>query len=149
MAQGEYSPYVSRVIFKILNNKTINDHMENLGGALVRGSHPVAVPYHGFVFGGLLCSEILSPHLYRDLVTKYDANILVNLSHTAWFGPSHTLFVKEKQMARVHAVQNRTYFIQTSNGFPSFVLNPSGESIAETKEGETTVFTVDIPIPSQ
>ena len=111
-----------------------------------RGTKVKAVPYKNAVIGSLLCSEILSPQLYRDLVKNQDANILINLSHTSWFNGSKSLFNKMKQMAKVHAVQNRTYFIQTSNGLPSFVLDYNGKTVMETNQGETKIIYIDIPI---
>ncbi|PCI90270.1 hypothetical protein COB18_00735 [Candidatus Kaiserbacteria bacterium] len=149
MAQGEYAPYVPTFLLRILNNKVVNDHFNSVGGTLVRGSGVVSVPYKDVTIGSLLCSEILSPSLYRDLVTKQNANILVNLSHTSWFGGSKTLFAKVQQMAKVHAVQNRTYFVQASNGFPSFVLSPTGEVVITTELEESTIITIDIPIQSK
>lgn len=149
MAQGEYAPYVSAPLFKMLNNKTVNDHMQGLGMSLINGTRPTAVPYNGAVFGGLLCSEVLSPQLYRDLVRKYDANVLVNLSHTSWFNESETLFRKMQQMAKVHAVQHRLYFLQAANGSPSFVLNPEGAIVNTTAMGETGVLRVAIPVRSE
>lgn len=149
MGQGEYVPYISAPLFKILRNKNVDEHLNNLGANLEKGSEVRAVPYKNAVIGSLLCSEILSPQLYRDLVKKQNANILINLSHTSWFNGSESLFRKMKQMAKVHAVQNRTYFIQTSNGLPSFVLDHQGEIILETNRGETKVVYIDIPIPKK
>lgn len=146
MGQGEYAPYVSAPLFKILQNKNINNYLNNMGLNLERGKDVVAVPYKSSIIGGLLCSEILSNQLYRELVTEHDANILINLSHTSWFNGSEKLFVKMLQMAKVHAVQNRTYFIQTSNGLQTFVVNQNGKVITKTKQGETEVININIPI---
>lgn len=146
MGQGEYVPYISAPLFKILKNKTVDEHLSTLGKNIEKGSEVKAVPYKNAIIGSLLCSEILSPQLYRDLVTKQGANILVNLSHTSWFNGSNSLFRKMQQMSKVHAVQNRTYFIQTSNGLPSFVLDSQGKIVLETNRGETKVVNIDIPI---
>ena len=149
MAQGEYAPYVSVPLFKLFNDENIDAHFSSLGATLARGTEVVSVPYKGVVLGGLLCSEILSPHLYRTLVNEHDANILINLSHTSWFNDSEVLFSKVLQMAKVHAVQNRTHFIQASNGFPSFVINPVGEVVVMTPRGQTSVVYVDIPVQAE
>ncbi len=146
MAHGEYAPYISLPLFAIFNDDDIDAHFRSLGATLARGTHVVSVPYKGAVFGGLLCSEILSPTLYRTLVQEHGATVLINLSHTSWFNDSEVLFSKVLQMAKVHAVQHRKYFIQTSNGFPSFVLNPYGEIVNMTHRGQTSVLYVDIPI---
>lgn len=147
MPHGEYATYVSSPLFKILQNKKVNEHFDSLGESLVRGDSLKAVSYKDLNIGGLLCTETLSPRMYRRLVKEHGANILINLSHTSWFNGSKVLFSKMKQMAKVHAVQNRTYFIQTSNGFPSFVLDSNGKIVIETNKGETKVINIDIPIP--
>lgn len=146
MPQGEFAAYISSPLFKMLGNKTVNNHIDSLGISLERGSETVAVPYKDLTIGSLLCTEMLSPQLYRNLVKEQNANILINLSHTSWFNGSNVLFTKMQQMAKVHSVQNRKYFIQTSNGFPSYVLNPYGEVLVETNRGETKIVNIDIPI---
>ncbi len=149
MGQGEYAPYIAAPLFRLLNSDAVDSHLASLGRSLSRGENLVALPYRGgATIGALLCSEILSPWLYTELVRDHDATILVNLSHTSWFRSSPTLFAKMRQMARTHAVQHRAYFLQASNGFPALVIAPDGAIIATTPIGETRIVDVTIPLLS-
>ena len=91
--------------------------------------------FQGVKIGGLLCSDLFSPYLYRSLVREQGAEVLVNLANHFWFHSSRTLFWKMVQMARVHAVWNRRTLIISNNMSPSLVIGPMGETVAESPWG--------------
>jgi apolipoprotein N-acyltransferase len=104
----------------------------------------IAVPFKDSVVGGLVCSDFLSPVLNRELAHLHGATVLVNSANPAWFHDSRILYTKTIQVSKVHAVQNRAYYLQASNGSPSFAIDPTGKIIAETAWKETTVLPVDL-----
>ncbi len=103
-----------------------------------------AVSFKGVKIGSLLCSDLLSPSLYRTLSHREGAQILVNLANQFWFHHSHTLYWKTVQMARVHAIQNRSPFILANNAAPSFALDRRGNFIAESDWGKTKALYVSV-----
>lgn len=143
MPQGEYIPRIISLIFPILHNDYVNRYIKNL--SLKKGSGVKSVEYNGLKIGGLLCSESISPRLYRKMVKEQDVNVLVNLARTSWFHNSKMLHNKTVEIAKVHAVQNRSYYLQATNGSPSFVINSNGELVAQTKWSKTSILDIDIP----
>ncbi len=105
--------------------------------------------FKGRVFGGLLCSELLSPWLYRELTHDHGAQVLVNLANNSWFHNSRLLHHRLIQIARVHAIQNNSYMLVSANGSPSFAIDPGGLIIAEGTWGSPGVVfaTISVPIP--
>lgn len=144
MPQGEYTPRIISLTFPILQNGYVNRYIKSL--SLMKGSELKSVEHKGVQIGGLLCSESLSPRLYRKLVKEHGADILVNLSRTSWFHGSQMLHNKTIEIAKVHSVQNRAYYLQATNGAPSFVINSNGELIAETKWDKMDMIDIDIPV---
>ena len=59
MGQGEYVPYISAPIYKILRNKSVDQHFSALGTSMERGTKVKAVPYKNAVIGSLLCFRYL------------------------------------------------------------------------------------------
>jgi len=103
------------------------------------------VSVHGVRIAGLLCSDIVSPYLYRKFVQEQKPDLLINLANHFWFHGSRTLHSKTLQMARVHAVQNRLPMIVANNVAPSFALDPAGRVIAQSSWGARGVLYVELP----
>jgi apolipoprotein N-acyltransferase len=141
--QGEYTPAFYRGVLTALGQK---ERIEAI--AQSRSYTPgdsLAVGTFGEIrIGGLFCFEIFSPSLYRTLVDEHQANVLINLASHAWFHDSRTLFWQTRAMAKVHAVNNRKYFLQATNGGPSYAIDPRGSIVAESAWGEQTVLSVEI-----
>jgi len=131
MPQGEYTPLLVGAIYGILQSDEVTKYLKNISNIIVRGNTLSAVPYKGTTLAGLLCSESLSPQLYHSLATTYHARVLLNLSNATWFRDSRVLYEREKQFAKVHAVQDRVFFLQASNGAPSFAVDPSGTLVSQ------------------
>lgn len=144
MPEGEYVPYLSKPFLSWFKDSKIKSIPEQK--TITHGNALVAVPFAGAVFGTLLCSEVFSPFLYHQLATNHGATVLVNLADPQWFQGSHLLFNKTVQIAKVHAVQNRSYFIAAQNSAPSFVINPQGQLLAQTAWGETDILFFSLPI---
>lgn len=146
MPQGEYMPSFLSIILQTLQNNHVDGYIDNLLPSLKRGTETKAVEFKGAKIGALLCSEGLSPRLYRDMVKNKGANVLVNLSRSSWFHGSRLLHNKIVEIGKVHAVQNNSYYIQASNGSPSYVINSDGELISQTKWDETIILDVVVPV---
>jgi len=144
MPGGEYMPYLMTLGFSLAPDVAFARHESSLKRRALPGKDVTAVPYKGWTIGGLICSDFLSPELYSRTATVYGANILVNLANPAWFHHSTLLYEKTRQIAKVHAVQNRAYFLQASNGSPSYAIDPEGEVIAETYDGFVGTLPVTI-----
>jgi len=68
----------------------------------------------------LICFEAIFPALAREQVKK-GAQVLVNLTNDAWFGPTSAPY-QHLAMAVFRAVENRRPFIRAANtGFSAFI----------------------------
>lgn len=147
MPQGEYLPSIAKLLYPLSGDRNAFAYGENIGERGERGA-ALAVAREGpIVAGGLLCSEVISPHLYPMLVDGYGANVLLNLSNQSWFHTSQEFYLKMLQIARVQAVATRRYFIEAANDAPSFVLDPSGRTVAASAYGAADVVRADITLP--
>ncbi|MBV9761315.1 MAG: apolipoprotein N-acyltransferase [Acidobacteriaceae bacterium] len=93
-------------------------------GDFVPGNDVTVLPAAGHRLGAFICYESAFPHLVRQF-SRNGADVLVNLSNDAYFGPSdareqHLLLV------RMRAVENRRYVIRATNNGITAVVNPAG-----------------------
>jgi apolipoprotein N-acyltransferase len=146
MPLGEYAPAFTHTFFSLLSDPELHLYLQDVATGFSDTRHLQVTEFRGIRFGGLLCSDMLSPHLYRSLTQNYGANVLVNLSNHFWFHGSKELYWKTVQMARVHAIQNRAPIVVSNNMAPSFVIDKQGEMMAEARWGAREVLYVDIPI---
>lgn len=145
MPLGEYAPAFARIFYSIVDDPDINSHLEDVDMIPVQKKMPESVTFRGLRFGGLLCSDLLTPALYRHLVRSENADVLINLANQFWFHGSRTLHWKSLQMARVHAVYNQRPILVANNLSPSYALDRSGRMLAASRWGERTVLYVDVP----
>ena len=132
MPGGEYMPTIMGFGFSLRPDSGLGKYVNSLPQKIrPRGDLPAA-SFKGHQVGGLICSDFLSPHLYRELAIKQQADILINIANPAWFHGSRILFDKTVAVAKVHAVQNRAYYLQSTNGGPAFAINPEGVIIGMT-----------------
>jgi apolipoprotein N-acyltransferase len=76
-------------------------------------------------FGTLICYEAIFPEISRDFV-HLGAEILVNLTNDAWFGPTAAP-AQHLQMAAFRAVENRRTLLRAANSGYSAVISTKGE----------------------
>lgn len=93
-------------------------------GDFVPGRDIKVLPAAGHRLGVFICYESAFPDLVRQF-SRQGADVLVNLSNDAYFGPSdareqHLLLV------RMRAVENRRYIIRSTNNGITAVVNPAG-----------------------
>jgi len=145
MPLGEYVPWAAKTVFSLLRDEDLKQHLAGVSTMPAPRQPLEAVKFRGWRIGGLLCSDLLSPHLYRELAVRGKADVLVNLSNPFWFHGSRLLHWKTLQMAKVHAVQNRLPFILANNMAPSFALDSSGRVLAESAWGKRDVLVLELP----
>lgn len=144
MPEGEYLPYFSQIFLSWFSGAKLGNIPKEK--VVAHGEELVTIPFKGTVFGTLLCSELFSPFLYERLAKTHDATVLVNLADPQWFRGSHMLYRKALQIAKVHAVENRSYFLAAQNSAPSFVIDPRGRVVAQTAWGETDMLFFPLPV---
>ena len=98
---------------------------------LTPGNDVGSIEWRGLHIGGLICSDIQSPLLFRRIERLSGAGILIQTGNTVWLHGSPLLFKENLAIAKVHAVQNNAYYLAANNMEPSFILSPSGEVLVE------------------
>lgn len=146
MPLGEYAPVAAKPCFSLLGDTDLRLYLDDVSAFPVERRPLEPLEFRGWRIGGLLCSDLLSPLLYRDLAVKGKADVLVNLSNPFWFHGSHFLQWKIAQIAKVHAVQNRLPLLVANNIAPSFVVAPSGKIVQESPWNWRGVLCVDLPL---
>lgn len=141
--QGEYTPYLYRGALYLLGQTETLKRLQT-NRSYGRGALQQPVRYRDLSIGTLFCSELLSPSLYRNVADMYDTNMLVNVASQSWFHGSRILYNQTIAIAKVHAVENRQYFIQASNGSPSFVIDSRGVVVREGSWEENSVLYSEI-----
>ncbi len=143
MPESEQNPYLSTPAYALVEDDAVKTYFGERK-FVSKGTELYAQKIKDRVIGGLVCSDMLSPILYRDLVRKHGANILVNVSNPTWFNDSKLLYDRTLQQARVHAVEHRMPFVFANKEAPSFVIGPDGKTIAESAWGDTTPLTITL-----
>ena len=84
---------------------------------------------------GTLCSENISPYIYRDS-TKLGATVFVNLASHAPFRGSPLLLRQTMAISATRALENGRYYVTSSNATKSFVITDQGniQNLSDSKE---------------
>lgn len=127
---GEYIPYFYRLFLRATGNSDALSAFDQ-ARSYESGEETKVVSVDGLTIGALFCSEIVSPNLYQNLYKNYKPDVLVNVASHGYFHGSNVLYEQILAIAKAHAVQNNTPFIQASNVAPSFVINARGRVIVE------------------
>jgi len=130
---GEYLPYTALFILRALGEyQLIEDFNDKRGYSNSKNLNNAITEFQDIKIGALFCSEIVSSKLY-ETVTKQGANLLINIASHSVFRDVPILYFQTVKMAKIHAVQNNRYFIQSINFAPSFVVDNKGEIIVKSK----------------
>jgi apolipoprotein N-acyltransferase len=142
MPLGEYNIYIISTILKILNNE---DWLESYNKVSHRASKSSGllnyndVGNSGAVFGASVCSENISPYIYRD-ATKFGATVLVNIASHAPFHGSVLLARQTISISKARALENGRYFIVASNFSNSFVISDRGDLVIISDDSHKSYF---------
>ncbi len=96
--------------------------------------------------GVLICFEVIFPSLARRSVL-HGANVLVNLTNDAWFGPTSAPF-QHLSMSVFRAVENRRFLLRAANTGISAVIDPAGRIRTRSRLFEKAVLTDSIALSS-
>jgi apolipoprotein N-acyltransferase len=128
MPFGEYLPALAIKAITVTSADTVTQNF-NILRLVKRSTEPVK-PYisENFKIGALSCSGILSNILYRNM-TQNGAELLVNQASYGLFNDDPFSFAHVLTAARMRAIENDRYFIQSSASAVSFVLDNNGKII--------------------
>jgi apolipoprotein N-acyltransferase len=144
---GEYAPSATKTLFSVIPDPSLQGYINEVEVISHDYTRDLSVGnFRGVRLGGLLCSDLFSPYLYRRLVREHGAQVLINAANHFWFHGSRILHWKTRQIARVHAVQNRLPMLLANNMAPSLVLDSSGATVSETRWGDRGVVYADLPL---
>lgn len=144
---GEYMPYLMR-LFALLIGQTdwLEDFLSIRG--YEKGDKLNVVDSEFGKFGGLLCSELLSPVLYHSLA-KEGAELLVNVASDSVFRGNPILLSQNLAMAKVRAVESNRYFLQATNAGYSYIIDNKGVARMSGKERSNEVIFGEAKMISQ
>lgn len=128
MPIGEYKIWYLEWIIKLLGHNTLNMEFDKLpSNVIIPNTSSV---YHmdddsNTIFGSSICSENISPYIFRNS-TLSGANILLNIASLAPFHNSELLNRQTMQINTTRALENGRYLITASNMGESFVVSDTG-----------------------
>jgi|GEM_PF-4014440 len=119
MPFGEYMPFSNS--FPILNN--LNPQIPNFN----KGLNNKLSNFNNYKLASLICYEDLIPKL-ASKYTKLGAQVLTSHSNDAWFGDSPAA-KQHNLIASFRAIENRRWFLRSTNSGFSAVINPNGKIV--------------------
>jgi apolipoprotein N-acyltransferase len=94
-------------------------------------------------FSVLICYEAIFPQLC-GMAIKEGARILINITNDGWFGDSAAPY-QHFQMARMRAVEHRTWLIRCANTGISAVVDPAGRVLKRIPLNQRGFFNFTLP----
>lgn len=94
--------------------------------------------------GGLICIESIYPDFCASFVQR-GAEILVVVTNDSWYGNSSGPY-QHKEFAALRAIENRRSVVRAANGGISCLIDPLGNTIAETNMFERDILVVEAGI---
>ena len=107
------------------------------------GESPEPVRAGRALVSALVCSDGISPILYRDQAAK-GAQAFFNLSSQAVYEGSLLMDVLTGRIASVRATESRRWLVLSGNVVPSFAIDPYGRLVAATQKGKDEVLYVKV-----
>lgn len=124
---GEYMPYLGALLLsafglehELLALQAHRSYTPEL--------HTESFTHNETTYTALTCSDAVSPLLYKQLGDT-QTRLLVNTSSLAWFHHAQNPQVQFIAMAKVHAVWNRSWYVQATNAGLSFFITPNGHVV--------------------
>lgn len=96
------------------------------------GTRIEPLPVAGHDVATIICYEDLSPSFVNRLFRHKNAELLVNITNDAWFGDTIEPF-QHFAISTLRAVEQRRYFVRSTNSGVSAFVDPVGRTIAQTK----------------
>ena len=127
----------------LMHNSTLLRTIERVRG-YQPGINNAEATIKGVVIVNRFCDEVMSPELFRTQVAD-GAQILVNMSSLSWFHGSVSMYDQMLRIAKVRAVENGRFLVQSGNMAPAFILNQYGDVVRESVWGHRQVVLYDVP----
>lgn len=128
---GEYLPYGLEMGTWLLARSAYTDFQ--IRRAVIRGDKPIQ-PFRinqQLVVGAEVCSSIIAPNDYRQLV-KQGATVLTNSASLEVFEGSWLYRLQDNGFAKFIAVANARPFLQSTNHWTASALDHNGRLLAQT-----------------
>lgn len=135
---GEHLPYNFRFLLRLFTDPKLYTEI-TLDRNYVPGVSIANAVVQGITIAVRFCDESMSPELYRRQVSN-GADVLVNISSLSWFHGSHVVYEQMKRIAKVRAVENGRWYIQSGNMSPAFILDQKGRVVVESRFGAMEVL---------
>lgn len=78
-----------------------------------------------------ICYEVVRADFVRRMVREARPHLIVTLANDAWFGDSQEPWI-HLALARLRAVEHRTWLVRSTNSGVSAVVDPTGRVVART-----------------
>jgi len=100
------------------------------------GDHELAV---------FICYEDISPSFVNRIMKGGKPALLVNLTNDAWFGDTSEPW-EHMALAKLRAVEQRRYFVRSTNSGISGIVDPVGRLIAQTETFKQATLAEDVAL---
>ncbi len=140
---GEYLPSLYSFVLDLFSESNLSKSVQGIQG-YVPGYSAGSVSIDGTLLATRFCAEVMSPSLYRDNVLG-GAEVLVNISSLSWFHGSTIVYNQMKRIAKVRAVENGRWYVQSGNKASAFILDNRGQVVSETLWNETESIQTNVP----
>lgn len=127
---GEYLPYGFEMGTWLLARSAYTDFQ--IRRAVIKGNKPIQTfrINKQLVVGAEVCSSMIAPHDYRQLV-KQGATVLTNSASLEVFEGSRLYRWQDEGFAKFIAVANARPFLQSTNNWPAVALDHNGKQLVQ------------------
>jgi len=143
MVFGEYLPWLYRGVGYMFGLGDVIAKLDEEHRYVV--TQPQLLPIQGIPVSIKLCSDAMSPTIYRR-DTHDGAAILFNLASHGWFHHSQTLHDAAVRVGQVRAVENGRWYIRAGHDSPSVVIDQQGHIIVTRAWFNIEPLVVSVPV---
>ncbi|MEK7163810.1 MAG: nitrilase-related carbon-nitrogen hydrolase, partial [Patescibacteria group bacterium] len=135
---GEYLPFIMKWPLWLLNRSIVNSF--KYSQEFSKGTHTENLYFQDRTAKVVICSEILSPGLFRDA----DYQFIIGQSSFGMFKGDRQLEYQIMQALRFRAAENRKPAVLASNFGRSYIIDNNGNIIKSTDSNDYQILTADI-----
>lgn len=132
---GEYLPFGET--FPILYEWSPNS------GHFTPGQSFEPLPLGKYGVATFICYEDIIPSFVNRIMNQAPAHLLVNLTNDAWFGDTTEPWI-HLALSKLRAVEQRRYFVRSTNSGVSAIVDPVGRVLAHTRPFEQATLKRDV-----
>lgn len=134
---SEYIPFGDK--FPILYEWSPNS------SRFVPGTSFEPLPFGDYELAVFICYEDIIPSFVNRIMKGGKPALLVNLTNDAWFGDTSEPW-EHMALAKLRAVEQRRFFVRSTNSGISGIVDPVGRLIAQTKTFEEATLAEDVAL---